>query len=80
MQRPRDGQIHISHPFLGNGSVNTFPMLDRRFLTMQQLDFNNGRDVFSTWSALRCYKQGIRLEPVSCNRVQLRDGGQRGMA
>jgi hypothetical protein len=27
-----------SGPFLGNGSVNTFPLLGTRFLIMQQLD------------------------------------------
>jgi hypothetical protein len=27
---------------------------------MQQLDYNNGRDVFSTWSVPRCYKQGTK--------------------
>jgi hypothetical protein len=33
--------------FLGNGSVNTFPLLGSRFLIMQQLDYNNRRDVIS---------------------------------
>jgi hypothetical protein len=42
-------------PFLGSGSVNTFPLLGRRFLIMQQLDYNNGRTVFSMWSMPRCY-------------------------
>jgi hypothetical protein len=32
--------------FLGNCSVNTFPLLARRFLIMQQLDYNNERYVF----------------------------------
>jgi hypothetical protein len=45
---------------LGNGSVNTFPLLCSRFLIMQQLDCNNG-DVFSAWSVPRCYKQGTSL-------------------
>jgi hypothetical protein len=30
---------------LGNGSVNTFLLLDNRVLILQQLYFNNGRDV-----------------------------------
>jgi hypothetical protein len=29
-------------PFLGNSSVNTFPLLGTGFLIMQQLDYNNG--------------------------------------
>jgi hypothetical protein len=32
--------------FLGNGSVNTFPLLGSRFLIMQQLDYNSGNRVF----------------------------------
>jgi hypothetical protein len=32
-------------PFLGNGSVNTFPLLSSRFLIMQQSGYNNGRAV-----------------------------------
>jgi hypothetical protein len=47
----------IPGPFLGNASVNTFPLLGSRFLIMQQLDYNNGRAVFSTWSVPRVYKQ-----------------------
>jgi hypothetical protein len=30
--------LHKQRPFLGNGSVNTFPLLGSRFLTMQQLE------------------------------------------
>jgi hypothetical protein len=33
-------------PFLGNGSVNTFPLLGSRFLIIQQLNYNNGTAVF----------------------------------
>jgi hypothetical protein len=33
-------------PFLGNGSVNTFPLLGRKFLIMQQLEYNNGNEYF----------------------------------
>jgi hypothetical protein len=47
----------ITVPFLGNGSVNTFPLLSSRFLIMQQLDYNIGKAVFSTWSVLRGYKE-----------------------
>jgi hypothetical protein len=39
--------------FLGNGSVNTFPLLGSRFLIMQQLDYNSGRAVFTAWSVPR---------------------------
>jgi hypothetical protein len=33
-------------PFMGNGSVNTFPLLGSRFLIMQKLSYNNGDEVF----------------------------------
>jgi hypothetical protein len=46
----------IPGPFLGNGSVNTFPLLVSRYLIMQQLDYNTGRTVFSTWSVPGDYK------------------------
>jgi hypothetical protein len=32
--------------FLGNGYVNTFPLLGSRLLTMQNLDYNNGNGAF----------------------------------
>jgi hypothetical protein len=54
MQRSRDGRY--TRAILINGSVNTFPLLGSRFLIMQQLYYNNGRAVFSTWSVSRCYK------------------------
>jgi hypothetical protein len=50
----------IPGPFLGNGSVNMSPFLGSRFLIMQQLDYNNGRGVFTMWSVPR-YKEGTRL-------------------
>jgi hypothetical protein len=46
--------------FLDNGSVNKFPLLGSRFLIMEELDFNNGRVVFCTWSMPRHYKQRTR--------------------
>jgi hypothetical protein len=48
----------IPDAFLGNGSINAFPLLDSRFFAIKQLDFNNGRAVFSTWSVPRGYKYG----------------------
>jgi hypothetical protein len=37
---------------------------------MQQLDYNNGRAVFSTWSVPRCYKQGMKsVESEFCTGV-----------
>jgi hypothetical protein len=36
----------IPWSFLGNSSVNTFPLLGSRLLIMQHLDYNNGRAVF----------------------------------
>jgi hypothetical protein len=50
--------LYKQRPFLGNGSVNTFPLLGSIFLIMQQLDYNNRNGVFYMWSALRSYKQG----------------------
>jgi hypothetical protein len=32
--------------FLGNGLVNTFPLLSSRFLIMQQLDYNSENGVY----------------------------------
>jgi hypothetical protein len=52
--------LRKQQPFLGNGSVNTFPLLGSRFLIMQQLDYNSGRAVFSTWSVPRSYEQGTK--------------------
>jgi hypothetical protein len=49
--------MYIPRPFLGHGSVNTFPFLGTRPLIMQQLDYSNGRAVFSMWSVQICYKQ-----------------------
>jgi hypothetical protein len=46
----------IPGPFLGNCSVNTFPLLGSRFLTMQQLGYN-AIAVFSLLSVLRSYKR-----------------------
>jgi hypothetical protein len=48
----------ISDPFLGKGSVNTFP---RQRLRMQQSKYCWKRGV-CVWSVLRCYKQGTKLE------------------
>jgi hypothetical protein len=56
------GWADTPDPFLGNGSVNTFALLGSRFLIMQQLDCYNGRDMFSTSSVPRCYKQGTSVE------------------
>jgi hypothetical protein len=39
-------QADITDPFLGNGSVNTFPLLGRRFLLMQQFGCNNENVIF----------------------------------
>jgi hypothetical protein len=52
--------VDIPGLFLGSGSVNTFPLLGNRFLITQQLDYNSGIAVFSTWFMPRCYKQGMR--------------------
>jgi hypothetical protein len=47
-------------PFLGNDSVNTFPLLGSRFIIIQKLDYNKGTTVSSTWSVPKCYKQGTK--------------------
>jgi hypothetical protein len=46
----------IPRPFLGNGSLNTCPLLGSRFLIMQQLDYNSERAIFSM-VLLSGYKQ-----------------------
>jgi hypothetical protein len=46
--------------FLDNGLVHTSPLLGSRFLIIQQLDYNSGRPVSSTWYVPICYKQGTR--------------------
>jgi hypothetical protein len=69
-------------PFLGNGSVNTFPrnttnehpLLGRRVLIMQQFDYKNGRAVFSAWSVPRDYKRD-KVNSVSI----LRESAKRGL-
>jgi hypothetical protein len=33
---------------------------------LQQLDYNNGEEVFSMWSVLRCYLEDSWGDPVSC--------------
>jgi hypothetical protein len=43
----------ILGPYLGNGSVNTFPMLGRRFLIMQTLYYNSRRAVFYVVRAVK---------------------------
>jgi hypothetical protein len=43
----------IRELFLNNGSVHTSSFLDSRFLIMQQLEYNNGRYLFSTRSVPR---------------------------
>jgi hypothetical protein len=44
-------------PFLDNGLVHTVLLLYIRFLIMQQLDYNSGRAVFSTWFVPRGNKR-----------------------
>jgi hypothetical protein len=56
--------VDIAGSSLGNGSVNTLPLLGNRFLTILQFDFSNGRAVFSMWSVPRCYKQGTKSTDI----------------
>jgi hypothetical protein len=49
---------NIPEPFLGSGSVNTFPL---QRIRMQQSKYCRKQGV-SAWSVLRCYKQWTRLE------------------
>jgi hypothetical protein len=53
-------QLCKQRPFLGNGSVNSFPLLGSRFLIMQQLDYNNGNGVFLRVPLRDVYKQGTK--------------------
>jgi hypothetical protein len=41
---------------------------------MQQLDYNNGRAVFYTWSVPRCYKQGT----MSVEGLRVVGGDEKG--
>jgi hypothetical protein len=50
----------IPVPFLGNGSINKFPLLGSIFLKLKKLDYKIGRAMFSTWFVPRCYKQGTK--------------------
>jgi hypothetical protein len=52
----------IPGPFLGNDSINMFPLLGSRFLIMQQSDYNDGRAMFSMLSVPRCYEKGTKLK------------------
>jgi hypothetical protein len=52
-------------PFLGNGSVNTFPLLDNRFLITQQLDYKNVRVAFSTYPCRNVSKGQAQLRVSS---------------
>jgi hypothetical protein len=74
MQRP-PRWADIPGLFLGNGSVNAFPLLNRRFLIMQQFYYNNRRVVFPVWSVLRCYKRGT----ISVDSL-VRESVKRGLA
>jgi hypothetical protein len=64
MRRPRDRQIPDS--FLGNCSVNTFPLLGSRLLIIRKLYYKNGKAVFSTSSVLKGYKQNEGFRLVKC--------------
>jgi hypothetical protein len=50
---------------------------------MQQLDYNNGRAVFSTWSVTRYFKARDEVSSVSSVRESVKRGlepGNRGIA
>jgi hypothetical protein len=62
-----------------------FPMLGSRLLIMQQLDYNNGTAVFSTWSVSRSYKRdevSSLVESEFCKGVceEITRAGGRGIA
>jgi hypothetical protein len=67
MQRPWDGRMctrAVSGQWLGKHipakqTMEQRPLLGSRFLIMQQLDYNNGRAVFSTWSVPKGYKRDM---------------------
>jgi hypothetical protein len=61
------GWLCKQSPFLGNGSVNTFPLLGSRLLIMQQLDYNNGNLVFLCglcWSVTSKGQSQLRVQAV----------------
>jgi hypothetical protein len=70
----------IQWPFLGNGSVNTFPLRGSRLPIMKELDYNNGRAVFSTLSVPSGYKRDEIWSSVSyfCTGVceEITSGGK----
>jgi hypothetical protein len=61
-------------PFLGNGSVNTFPLLGRSFLKKQQLEYNNGNGVFLRGPC----RDVMYKEKVSCQLSFAREDLKRG--
>jgi hypothetical protein len=62
-------KANIPDPFLGNSSVNKFPLLGSSFLIMQQLDYNNATAVFSMWSVLRSLELMSSLKVQFCTGV-----------
>jgi hypothetical protein len=69
--------VVIRRPFLGSVSVNMFLLLGTRYLIMQHFDYNNGRDVFSTWSVPGGYKRDEVWSLVSCDMVASREWRKR---
>jgi hypothetical protein len=61
-----------------NGAVSRQRLLGSRVLIMQQLDYKNGRALFSVWSVPRCYKQGTRLYPISSVQESVKRALERG--
>jgi hypothetical protein len=53
-------------PFLGNGSVNRFPLLGSTFFIIQQLSYNNGNGVF-----LRGPCRGVILKTIGATQSVL---------
>jgi hypothetical protein len=64
-------------PFLGNSSVNTFPLLGSRFLIMQQLDYNNGNGVFLRGPCRAVISKGVCQWRVSSARKVVNRGPER---
>jgi hypothetical protein len=61
---------NIPDPFLGNGSVNTFPLLGGIFLIMQHLDYKNGRDIFYVVRAERLYaRRSLELSQLRVSSI-----------
>jgi hypothetical protein len=65
----------VNRPFLGNGCVNTLPLLGSRLLIMQQSDYNTGNGVFLRDSCRDVISKGQSQLTVLYGRLCREDQG-----